>query len=123
MPTCTKAKRSNRTVCASALNKRIELLDRSIQATQFGTKKFDEEFKEQDLVWAKLDTKRGKQTFDGTNLTTAFTHEFTIRYREDVADNGQQFWIKFEDRLFDIIDDEDLDENHEWIVFKIEGIL
>ena len=112
MPRCTKKKRRNRTVCAGSLNKRIEIQSRTIRGARPGQKKFSEEFKEKNEVWAMLETTRGTQLFDGTDLMDGITHIFYIRFQENIT---QENWILFEDRRFDILDVEDLDENHEFL--------
>lgn len=106
--------RSRRKVCAGDLRERIVLQNRDIVEPIFGETDFDEEFSGDREVWAKVRTVAGKTFFDGVNqVDVALTHEITIRYDESVT---AETWLLFEDRRIDIIDVEDFEERHEWMV-------
>lgn len=114
MAKCVKIKRKRRQLCIGDLDTEIVLQDRKIIAPTT-TVDFSENFTEAAIVWAKMDTGRGKTAFDDSEIETDITHEFSIRYLDGIT---AETWILFENRRFDIIDVEDMEERHEWLVLR-----
>lgn len=115
------SRRKRRIVNIGDLNKRINLQTRAINST-FQTKinKQTAEFVTYANPWAKVETTRGKTQFDGVELKIAYTHYITIRYRKNM---DQTTWVEYEGNRYDIIDIEDLDDRHEFLLLrcKISG--
>ncbi len=114
MPKCTKLRRKRRQPCIGDLDTQIVLQDRSITPPTT-TVDFSETFTENATVWAGMSTGRGKTTFDGSNTEQDITHEFTIRFLSGIT---AETWILFESRRFDILDVEDFEERHEWLILR-----
>ncbi len=115
MPKCIKLKRKNRQVCVGDLDTIITLQDRAITPPLFGVEA-TETFTDTDPdIWSKLDTGRGQTIFDGTNEEVDITHKFTIRFINGIT---AQTWILFESQRLDIIDVEDLEERHEFMILR-----
>ena len=76
---------------------------------------FSEDFADIDNHWAMVNTVRGKTAFDEAEVERDITHEFTIRY---LAGVDAETWILLEGNRYDIIDAEDLEERHEWLVLR-----
>jgi len=115
MAECKRLRRKKRQVCIGDLDAQITLQNRAITVPSFGVPDFDEIFSDIDTHWAKMDTVRGKTFFDGVNTETNITHEFTIRYIDGIT---TETWVLFESRRFDVLDFEDLEERHEWIILS-----
>jgi SPP1 family predicted phage head-tail adaptor len=114
MPNCTTLKRKRREPCIGDLDTLITLQDRTITPPTT-TVDFSETFTENAIVWAMINTVRGKTTFDSANVERDITHEFTVRFLTGV---DSETWILHEDERYDILDAEDLEERHEWIVLR-----
>lgn len=94
---------------------RIFIHERNIQAPYFGSVDFDERFTGFD-TWAAIRSTGGKMSFDEVGTPNMFTHEVFVRYN---ADYSSQNFIQVDDgRRFRILDVEDYDERHEYMVFK-----
>ncbi len=114
MPKCIKLQRKKRLPCVGDLNTEITLQDRAITPPTT-TVDFSETFTENAVVWAMMNTVRGKTAFDGAGVEKDISHEFTIRWLTGV---DSETWILFENERYDIIDTEDLEERHEWLVLR-----
>ena len=113
MPTCQKLKRKRRQPCIGDLDTLIVLQDRTL--TPPTGVDFSETFTDNSTVWAMVNTTRGKTAFDEANVERDITHEFTIRFLDGIT---SETWILFEGKRHDIIDTEDLEERHEWLVLR-----
>jgi len=115
MSICIKIDGKKRNICIGDLDKRINLFSRSIKAPTNSSVDFDEEFVKEYEKWAMIHTTRGAELFDGVSLTNAFTHKIYIRYEEGIT---QEDWIEFNNDKYDIVDVEDLEERHEFLLLK-----
>lgn len=109
MPKCTPITLKYRRVCAGDLNRIIQLKTRAMQ-----TPSTDVDFGEQFVssnTWAAVQTLKGKDFFAGTNMNTLVTHIFYIRYRENMTAE----WIGYRGENYDIIDEENLEENNAFL--------
>lgn len=109
---CKSIRRKNRKVCIGDLNKLITLQSRAITPPDFGDPDFDETFTDGDDVWAAVNTVDGKTFFDGVNTDVNITHEFYIRYDATVT---AETWVEMDDRRFDILRTNDLDERQDFM--------
>ncbi len=114
MPKCVKLKRKKRQVCIGDLDTVIVLQSRAITPPTTNVD-FAESFTGLATVWARMGTGRGKTSFDDSEIEVDITHEFTIRFLAGVT---SETWVLFENRRFDIIDVEDLEERHEWMILR-----
>lgn len=109
-------KRTHRKVCAGDLRWRVVLQNQTITEPAFADTDFGEKFDGDKEIFAKVRTLSGKTFFDGVNrIDVALTHEVTIRY--DIAVTAET-WVRYQDRRLDILDVEDLEERHEWMVLR-----
>lgn len=92
----------------------VVLQDRAILAPTTDVD-FSESFTENATVWAMINTVRGKTEFDSADVERSLTHEFTIRFIDGITSES---WILLEDERYTIIDVEDLEERHEWMVLR-----
>lgn len=113
MPKNQKIQRKKRQFCLGDMDEQILLQDRGIGEPFFGSVDFTEDFTNNDKVWAAIKTVSGKTFFDGVNTETNITHEFWTRYDVNVS---SETWIEFESRRFDILDAQDLEERHEFMI-------
>ena len=114
MAKCVKLNRKKRAPCIGDLDTLIVLQDRTL-APPTTSVDFSETFAENDTVWAMINTVRGKTVFDESGIERDVTHEFTIRFLPGI---DSETWILLEDVRYDIIDAEDLEERHEWLVLR-----
>lgn len=114
MPKCTTLRRKRREPCIGDLDTEITLQDRTITPPTTSVD-FSETFTENAVVWSMVNTVRGKTAFDEAEVERDITHEFTIRFLTGV---DSETWILHEGERYDIIDSEDLEERHEWMVLR-----
>lgn len=114
MPKCSRLKRKHRKPCIGDLDTLVTLQDRTITPPTT-TVDFSETFTENAEVWAMINTVRGKSEFDEAEVERSITHEFTVRFLVGV---DSETWVLHEEERYDIIDAEDLEERHEWLVLR-----
>ncbi len=114
MPKCVKLRRKHRQPCIGDLDTQITLQDRAITPPTT-TVDFSETFTENAIVWAMINTGRGKTAFDEAEVERDITHEITIRFLDGVT---AETWILLESNRLDIVDVEDLEERHEWLILR-----
>ena len=112
MSICVKIKKKSRKVCTGDLRDRITLQDRSIAPEEID---FTENFSNNIEVWAMIATVRGLESFDGVNVETLVTHNIYIRFLPGVT---EETWVLFDDRRFDIVDVENLDERKTFLLLR-----
>jgi len=111
MASCSPIKFKHRGICTGDLNRRIKLRTRSLDAPPTGVD-FKHTFSENIITWAALVSVKGKNVFGGTNMDTAISHIFYIRYREGIT---AEWWVNFHSSNYDIVDVENFDERNEFI--------
>lgn len=109
-----RIRRKKRRVRIGSLNKKIFLAPQTIVQSTPGTN-FDSDISTGDYVWAMVNTIRGEIEFDGTSIVDNATHAFTIRFRPMIT---QEYMVAFEGKNYNIIDIEDYDERHQFMVLK-----
>jgi len=115
------SRRKNRKINIGDLNKKIKLQRRVLYSSfQSGGRGQGASFETFAEPWASIETTKGITKFDGVELKKAYTHKITIRYRSNL---DQTSWIEFGGNRYDIVDIEDLDERHEFLLLmcKLTG--
>lgn len=112
MSICVKIKKKSRKICTGDLRDRITLQNRSIQPEEID---FTEDFTNDIEVWAMIETARGLDSFDGVTLANIVTHKIYIRFLAGVT---EETWILFDERRFDIMDVENLDERKTFMLLR-----
>lgn len=117
MSVCVKIKNKKRRLCIGDLDRKIKVQARSIVPPASGSVDFNESFTQVLYVWALVQTTLGSQFFDGVSLPNPFTHKVYIRYRSSHVVTAED-WVEIDDVKYDIVDVEDLDERHEYLLLK-----
>lgn len=90
-------------ICAGDLNKRITIYNRTITPPSGDSVDYSEVFSVPVTVYAMVETIKGTQLFDGTNLTYQSTHRFTIRYQKNLEIDIQK-WVEYGGKKYKIVD-------------------
>ena len=115
MPKCISIKKPLRSVCIGDMRDKVTLQTRTITPPAKGGTDFTEVFNADNVVWAMVETREGKEIFDGTNLKGVATHYIYIRY---IPNTTFEAWVKFNSKYYNIIDVQDLDERHEFYLLR-----
>jgi SPP1 family predicted phage head-tail adaptor len=97
------------------LNKRILIHVRSIEAPDFDSANFEEDYDSGLPCWARISVldPMGKTFFDGVDLKEGKpTHIFVIRYRENITSENV---IRWQSNLYKIVGIPDPEERHEYL--------
>lgn len=115
MPRCQPIQKKRRNVCIGDLEDRVTLENRAIQAPDFDTVDFDEEFTAPNPpVWALLETVSGKTFFDGVSTEQDITDWIYINFDATVT---AETWVKLDDgSRLDILRVENLDRRSEFML-------
>lgn len=112
MPLCRKIRTTRRQICIGDKNHRITLEDRNIEPPVAGSVDFSENFKNTIMVWASIETPRGKVFFDGVSTDIPVTHIIGITF--DSAVSANKTWVKLENNnRLRILEAENLGERSE----------
>jgi len=112
---CDRVKIKNRRVCIGDLNIRIKIQTRTLESNNTATIELVENFTDVVEVWAAVNTTRGSQLFDGSEISNPFTHIFYIRHRSNI---DFEKWIEYKDEKYDIVDVENLDTDDNFLLMK-----
>jgi len=117
MPTCVGVPREHRKLCAGDLDKEVQILARDILPPEAAEVDYDIDMDTAGTlaVWASVRTPRGRAMFDGTGIQVDVSHTFGVYY--DASYTAEMF-ILMEGRFFRILDVNDLEERHEWMVLS-----
>ncbi len=127
MPKCKKIRGQRRRVCIGDLNKLVTINNRVLQAPKGQSPDYTLLFTEDttinpgigDLnegeVFAMIKTVNGETIFDGNNIERDVTHHVYIVWGADVT---AEDWITFENDRYDVLNVEDLDEEHEFLLLR-----
>ena len=105
-----------RTVNIGRLNKRITLFyfveaeDSMGQGTQ--------ELSEVATVWADIYPVRGSEYYEVKKVQSRVTHKCFIRYREEYAGINSNWYLKVDDKIFDIDSAVDVDFEHKLLEIR-----
>jgi len=114
---CTTKKNTNLQICSGDLNKRITIFNRTIQPPSGQSVDYTEIFSIPTQVWAMIETIKGIQIFDGTNIISLSTHRFTIRYQKSL-DVDIQKWVQYASKRYKIIDVQNQNEQNKFIIIN-----
>lgn len=113
MPECIKIKTKKRQVCTGDLMHEIKLYDRDLSRKNDGSVDYDLTFINEVFAWSAIDTlAKGLDIFNGANLIGVATHIFYIRHIEGLT---AEKWVQFDNRNFDILSVESLDERKDFM--------
>jgi len=121
MAKCKKLRRLKRSPCTGDLRNEIILHDRDIEAPMFNTAEQTQEYTNPLTVWSSVNTVRGKEIFNGTQLIGIKTHIILIRFldtREITVENV----VELKGNYLDVIEVQNLEERDEWLELSC-GIL
>lgn len=114
MPVCAPIRRKHRKVCIGDLDTLVKLLNRALTAPLTGVDASETftDFQADPNVYSLMETVSGKTFFDGIATDINVTHNIYILFITGVT---AETWIEFDNRRFDVLDVEDLDERHEFL--------
>lgn len=115
MAVCSPIRIKKRRICAGDLKEQVVIQLRAIKAPQSGSVDFDEDFSNQQTVWAAIETKSGIEKFDGVNLISTASHFIYIRYTADI---DVERWITYNGDRYQILDAENLEERNEFYLLR-----
>lgn len=115
MPRCQFIQKKRRNVCIGDMEDQVTLENRAIQAPDFDTVDFDEEFTAPNPpVWALIETVSGETFFDGVSTEQDITDWIYINFDATVT---AETWVKLDDgSRLDILRVEDLDRRSEFML-------
>lgn len=113
MPTCIKIKRKKKQPCIGDMDTQMTIYDRNITPGTALSPDFDEVFSGAATAWALVDTVNGLSVFDSTNTEVKVSHSFVINYDVDITAEN---WVRLNDKNYDIITTENLQERGEFLV-------
>lgn len=111
MAKCVNIRRKHRKVCIGDLDEEVILQSRTITAPTSGVD-ITENFTNDNTVFAMIETVNGKSFFNSVGIEFNVTHHIYIIFIAGITDED---WIEFDNRRFDILDFEDLDERKEYL--------
>jgi head-tail adaptor len=113
MPKCIKIKTKKRQVCTGDLQHEIKLYDRLLNTDNDGNVDYTLTFNNEVFSWAAIETlSKGQDIFNGANLIGVATHIFYIQHIEGLT---AEKWVQFDNRNFDVLSVENLDELKEFM--------
>ena len=115
MPVCTKIKGRKRQICIGDLDQIITLQNRSLTAPAFGVDATETFTDANPDLFTMVKTVTGESVFDGTETERTVTHRFYVEFLTGIT---AETWILFDGNRYDILDVEDLDERHEWLLLR-----
>jgi head-tail adaptor len=117
-----KIKRIEKKVCIGSMNKLIRLKVRSLTPPLGDTPDFGETFSQLVDVWAMVETIVGEEIFDDSNVRRLITHDFYIRYLQDIT---FELWLLYPAQIgntkelyFDILKVENLNMENEFLKLR-----
>lgn len=114
MAKCRKIRKTTRKLCVGDLDQLISLIKRTLKAPKTGVD-FTHESTKIEEVWCFIKTLRGQEQFANVEQGPLPTHAFHVLYDERIT---KEYDIEFENKRYDILDVEDLDENHEFMILR-----
>ena len=96
---------------------RISIFQRKMTAPTSGSASFTQSHILIDNVWSAVETLKGSEIFDDTNVKSTMTHRFTIRFRSDV--NTKNI-IQFDGNSFKILEADNADLRKRFLFISCE---
>ena len=117
MAICVGISAKIKRVCIGALNKRIKIQLRTLTPpAQIDDVDYTETLTLIRTVWSYIETVSGEKQFDGTEIDTQTTHNFYIRYFENVVFGN---WVEYKNQRFRVLSVENFNEQSRF--FKIQA--
>jgi SPP1 family predicted phage head-tail adaptor len=113
---CTKIQNKKRGICIGNFTEVIKIMFPVLTASNSGVDFTKPETKILE-TFAMVQTSRGTELFDGSNLSNAYTHIFYIRFNP-YAEITTTCLIEYRAEDYKILDIENLDERNEILAFK-----
>ena len=114
MAKCQKIQRKKRSACVGDLRDEVILWDRDIKAPVFGSAEQTQTYSNNQTVWASVNTVRGKEIFNGTQLVGVKTHNILIRF-DDSREITEENVVEFKGNYYDVLEVQNLEERDEWL--------
>jgi head-tail adaptor len=113
--TCKTIKPKTIKVCIGSMRHKIKINIRTLTPPSADSVDFGEVLSSEKEVWSAIETSRGVEVFDGTNLIGVATHLFYIR-----ALTGQtaEDWVEFKGDYYDILDVQNFQEDDRFQVLR-----
>lgn len=96
------------------MNRQIILHTRTITGLSDGVD-FDETLSAPTVVWAALQTIKGEDIFDGTNVVGTATHNFFIRAIRTLT---AETWLEYNGEYYDVLDIQNYEERNQFMVLR-----
>lgn len=112
--TCKKIRRKKRSVCVGGLSDRITIYDRDIRPPLFNTSEQTQLYSGGKEVWSSVETTRGKEIFNGTQLLGVRTHIILLRFDPEREVTTEDV-VEFKGSYYDILGVQNLEERDEWL--------
>lgn len=112
---CKTIKAGSTKVCIGDMRHKIKINIRTLTPPIEDSVDFGETLSSEKEVWAALETSKGTEVFDGTNLVGVATHLFYIR-----ALSGQtaESWVEFKGSYYRILDVQNYGERDRFQVLR-----
>ena len=114
MARCKKIQVNRTQVCIGDMNRQITLHTRSITGLSDGVD-FDETLSAPTVVWAAIQTIKGEDIFDGTNVIGTATHNFFIRAINTLT---AETWLEYNGEYYDVLDIQNYEERNQFMVLR-----
>lgn len=114
MAKCKRIQINRTKVCIGDMRLRITLHTRSIVGLSDGVD-FDETLSDATEVWAALQTIKGEDIFDGTNVVGTVTHNFFIRAIDALT---AETWLEYNSEYYDVLDIQNYEERGLFMVLR-----
>lgn len=113
MSICKRVNITKKKVCIGDMTKKIKVQTRSIVAPD--NVDYSQDIKDFKEVWAAIQTSKGSEIFDGTNIIGVATHFFYIRRIDGVTFEN---FVEYNSKKYKILDVQNLDEDDLFMVLR-----
>lgn len=111
MSKCTTRYSKKTHVCIGDLSKRVSIVQRSVDTGIYNSSEPSVSFDTIATVWASIDTIKGQDNLDGTNIDNKPTHIIRMRY----LDIDSTFWVKYNNEYYKTLFVENIGEDNNYI--------
>ena len=113
MTVCKRISITKKKICIVDLKHKVKVQTRAIVPPE-GVD-YSQLLTDVKLAWAALQTKKGVEIFDGTNIIGIATHYFYVRIIADVTFVN---FVEYKDKKYRILDVQNLDEDDEFLLLR-----
>ncbi len=115
MPQCISLRRKKRQPCIGDMDELITLQERDLTPPPKGVDASETFTDTNPDIWAMIETVTGEKMFDDVGVERDVTHKFTIGFIDGIS---SETWILFNDDRIDVLDVQDYEERHEFLVLR-----